>query len=152
MLNEVSAKIRFRAPIAPCWCQLTNGHTCDPRLPRLDIIAIHTVVVDERICHNDDLPSVGRIRRDFLVSGHARVEHNLTGTHSVRTEAEPKKRIARFERENCSPLKHAQPTELLPTDQTLAPHPQRYAELRHAWEARPEGCSSRANGTTQGPQ
>jgi hypothetical protein len=55
-----------------------NDESFHERLPGFDILRIHPDVADLRICHRNQLTFVRRVREDFLVAGHAGVEHDLT--------------------------------------------------------------------------
>ena len=46
-------------------------------LSRFPVGLVRAVIADQGIGHRDDLLVVGRIREDFLVAGHARIEYDL---------------------------------------------------------------------------
>src|SRR5690606_38968955 len=49
----------------------------------LHVRGIGAGVADVRVSEGDDLPAVGRIGEDFLVSRHGRIEYDLTDRLSV---------------------------------------------------------------------
>ena len=51
-----------------------------------DILAVNTVVADQRVCHDDDLPGVGGVRQDFLVTRKGRIENDLPRGLAMRVQ------------------------------------------------------------------
>ncbi len=67
-----------------------------PRTPdeaaRFDVSMSSSVgadVADMGKCEGDDLSGIGRVGQDFLIAGNGRVEANLAGCFSYRTDAVP---------------------------------------------------------------
>ena len=56
------------------------------RLRRFVIGRGGTVIADLRIGENNDLPGVGRIRKDLLISGYRGIEDYFAGTFGGRTK------------------------------------------------------------------
>src|SRR5438270_65613 len=61
------------------------------------------VVADERVGQNDDLSVVGSVGRDLLISGHRRVEYDLTRRRGAVTEGLSPPRRAVFQPEDRRP-------------------------------------------------
>src|SRR5438093_1415413 len=57
--------------------EFADDEPFDPWAPALAGALERPVVADERVRQDDDLPVVGSVRRDLLVTGHRRVEHDL---------------------------------------------------------------------------
>ena len=66
------------APVARLWRVVFDDETVHERLARFYVLGIHSDVADLRIGHGDELAFVGRIGKDLLVTGHARVEYDFT--------------------------------------------------------------------------
>ena len=71
------------------------------RVDHLDVLAIHAddPYMGER--EGDDLGRVGRIRQDFLVAGHRRVEADLADRRAGRPDAEALDHVAAREHQNA---------------------------------------------------
>ena len=67
----------LRPPAAREAGDISHDKCVRMRLSRLHIRLADPVVPDERVGHNDRLTGVGRIRQDFLITGHRRVENDL---------------------------------------------------------------------------
>ena len=65
------------APVAGLGRVFFDDESFHERLPGFDILSIHADVADLRIRHRNQLTFVRRVREDFLVAGHAGVEHHL---------------------------------------------------------------------------
>ena len=57
------------------------------KVRRFDVLGICANVSDMRESKHHDLPGIGRIGEDFLISGHRGVEANLAGRLSSRSNA-----------------------------------------------------------------
>src|SRR6476620_7187806 len=68
-----------RAPVAWMFGVRTNDQRRDPRLAGFVVLRGNTIVTDQRIGHAHQLTLEGRIRADFLVSGHCGGEDDLAG-------------------------------------------------------------------------
>ena len=47
------------------------------RTPGFDVLAVHSVIADQRIGHGDDLAFVGWVSQNLLIAGHGGVETDL---------------------------------------------------------------------------
>ncbi len=76
--REVGAEIGGRAEIGNHARQIADDEPRRERLPRLDVFRVDADVADVRIGERDDLSRIRGIGEDLLISGHRRVEHDLT--------------------------------------------------------------------------
>src|SRR5450759_2395927 len=74
-----------RSPIARHRRALAHDEPGHERTPRFRVERRRPVVAHLRARHRDDLARVGRISQDFLVAGHARIEHDLAGRDALGT-------------------------------------------------------------------
>ena len=89
---------------ASCWRSATPRarRSRRPAAPRDSTSSVDdAVVADLRARHRDDLPGVRRIGQDFLVAGHAGVEHDFAGGLARRARRVAFEPGAVFERECC---------------------------------------------------
>ena len=91
----------LRAPVRTDDRELADDQPFDKRLSRLIIRVVGAVIADLGICENDDLPGIGRIGSDFLVTGKRGIKNYFTlafawGPMAVAAEDAPV-----FERKNC---------------------------------------------------
>src|SRR6185312_468465 len=70
-------------------------------LRRFAILGIDPGVADVRVGQGDDLPGVGRIGQDFLVTGHGRVEDDLANRLANRAHGMAAEHAAVCEGEQC---------------------------------------------------
>ena len=76
---------------------LTNDQTRDFRTVGLGVCGVDAHVPDFRIRHGNDVVEIRRVSHDFLITGHARIENNLSGTNAVRSKRVAAKDFAVFE-------------------------------------------------------
>ena len=67
---------------------------------RLEVFLIHAVVADLRGGHRNDLTVVRRVREDFLVTGHAGVEHHFAAEGGFRPKCPAPKNGSIFKSEH----------------------------------------------------
>ena len=96
---QVSIQRLFRAPVRRHAARFSDNEAFDPGTRGFRILARHAVVADERICHADDLPGVGWIGQNLLITGHGSIEHHLAARFALRAPRTTKKRAPIFERE-----------------------------------------------------
>ena len=77
--------------------KLTNDQAGDFRAVGLGIRGVDANVPDFRIRHGNDVSEICRVSHDFLITGHARIENNLSGTNAVRSKRVAEKDFAVFE-------------------------------------------------------
>src|SRR6202008_414310 len=65
------------APIAGYRRQFSYDKPTHVRLAALVVELVCSVITDQRIGHRDDLTAVGRIRKEFLITGHRGVKTDL---------------------------------------------------------------------------
>ena len=82
---KIRRQIEHLAPARRDARQIADYQSGGEDALRLDVFGIDAGVADVRTRQCDDLPGVGRIGEDFLVTGHRGVEHHLTGTRGFRT-------------------------------------------------------------------
>ena len=77
ILREPGAQVGRGAPVGDDGRKVADDETSDVRTGGFEVVFIDAVVADLRGRHGDDLAEVGRVGEDFLVAGHARVEHDF---------------------------------------------------------------------------
>ena len=65
------------AVVAWDFAKFADDESAEEQATAFDVFGIDAVVADERIGHGDDLAVIGGIGEDFLVAGHAGVEHHF---------------------------------------------------------------------------
>src|SRR2546430_581400 len=86
--DAVRAQVRLEIdrPFAARADELADDETFDPWAPALGGALEGPVVTDERVGQDDDLSVVRSVRRDLLIAGHRRVEHDLARRRRSLTE------------------------------------------------------------------
>ena len=87
------------APGARAAGDLTRDEPGHLDAPALRVVGVHAVVPLVRGRHGDDLPRVGRVRQDLLISRHARVEDGLAERLAGCSEPRPSEHRAVLQRE-----------------------------------------------------
>ena len=73
----------FVAPAARLIAQFVHDQPFVAASVRLVKDLVAAVVADQGICEDDDLPTVRRIRKGFLIAAHAGREHDLSDGPAV---------------------------------------------------------------------
>ena len=55
--------------------------------PGFEVLRVNAVIADQRIGKSHELSCIGRVRQDFLITGHAGVEHHFSKAICLGTEA-----------------------------------------------------------------
>ncbi|MEY3457593.1 MAG: hypothetical protein RL215_750 [Planctomycetota bacterium] len=74
------------AVVAGGLAEFADDEAAEEETAAFDVFGVDAVVADEGVGHGDDLTVVGGIRKDFLVAGHAGVEHHFAIDFPVSTE------------------------------------------------------------------
>ena len=74
---QIIVERTLRPVIARFATQLADNESGKRDSGAFDVFEIDAVIADQRVGHRDDLPAIRRIGENFLVAGHARVEHDL---------------------------------------------------------------------------
>ncbi len=77
VLLQIFIEADVRPPVGIGGGKFAHDKAGDVRPTALDILAVDTVIADQRIGHRDDLALVRRISQDFLVAGHGGVENDF---------------------------------------------------------------------------
>ncbi len=91
----------LRPPVGADDGELADDQALDIRLRRLVIRLVGPVVANLGIRENDDLPGIGRIGGDFLVTGEGGIKNNFTLAFARCAMALAVEDAPVFERKNC---------------------------------------------------
>ena len=80
-LKEFPYRARRKA-VAADFAELPGDQPAHERFSRLHENFVDTVIPDQGVCECDNLTAIRGIGQDFLIAGHARVEHDLS--HCIR--------------------------------------------------------------------
>src|SRR5581483_6403328 len=86
--------------------QFADDEALDLRLAGFAVVVVDAVIADQRIGHCHDLSLVGRVGDDFLIAGHAGVEHNFASRFTGGAKAAAGVDRAVFERQFRRPRRH----------------------------------------------
>ena len=78
MLGQVLIKRVGRAPAAGHRRKAFDDECFEKGFARLDVFEVDSGIADERVRHRDDLPGVGRVRQDLLITRHRGIENDFT--------------------------------------------------------------------------
>ena len=67
------------------------------RFPTLHINRINAIVTNLRVSHRNNLPFIGRIGDDFLITGHRSIEYSFSTSGGLGTKSSAAKYCAVFE-------------------------------------------------------
>src|ERR1043166_1308826 len=88
VFDEVVAQRALGAPVAGNGRLVADDEAGAMRRLRLAVVGGDAGVADLRTRHRDDLSRLRRIGQDFLVAGHARVEHDFAGGFAARARSD----------------------------------------------------------------
>ena len=91
----------IRAPVARQRRKLAHRQSFYIRPRRLGVVLIRAVVADLRIRQHHDLPGIGRVGEDFLVSGDRGIEDHFARAFDGRTKTLSLEDRAVFQGEDC---------------------------------------------------
>jgi len=100
--GEVFIQGRGGAPVADYGAKFRDGETAQVGARAFFVHKIDPVIADFRVGHGDDLPAVGRVGQDFLVTGHGSVEAHFARGCPAGTEGEAPEYPAILQRQFCS--------------------------------------------------
>ena len=103
------------APVGVHGAELACRKSLHKRLGRFLVLLVCAVVANMGIGHHDDLPGVRGIGKDFLVSGHGRIEHDLAGRFPYGAKSTALEGAAVFQCQNRFHFSGGFPTELKTT-------------------------------------
>ena len=98
--NQVVAQRAFGSPVARNRRLLADDESGDLGHARLDVLWRDAVVADLGTGHRHDLSRVGGIGQHFLITGHARVEHDFAAGFAFGPGRDTLEPGSIFEREN----------------------------------------------------
>ena len=76
---KVIRQVALGAPVGRVGVVLLDDKPLHVNSPGFNILGIDPVIAHEGIGHGDDLPFIGRVGEDLLITGHGGVEHHLAG-------------------------------------------------------------------------
>ena len=76
---EVIRQVALGAPVGRVGVVLLDDKALHLDPPGFQVLGVDPVIAHEGIGHGDDLPLVGRVGEDLLITGHGGVEHHLAG-------------------------------------------------------------------------
>jgi hypothetical protein len=85
------------APVALTSARVAHDQSTDVWLSRFRILVVDPSIANVRVGHHHHLPSVGGIREDLLVAGHAGIEYDLADLLPNRAEGAASENRAIFE-------------------------------------------------------
>ena len=99
--SQIFVELALGSKIACPAALLANNEAGQMRLVAFDVLGVHAVVANFRIGHRDDLPAITRIRQDFLIAGHRRIETDFAVDFTECAERFSGENSAVFQREFC---------------------------------------------------
>lgn len=87
VVAQIRVEIFLRAPIARRSRQGAQQKPGTEDLAAFGIFGVNAHIADVGVGQGNDLPAIGWIRQDLLITGHCRVEANLAGAHGCSAEA-----------------------------------------------------------------
>src|SRR6185437_1679364 len=98
---EIFVGSLLRAPVRADGRELAHHESFNKRANRLIILGIRSVISDLWVCEYYDLPGVGRIGEDFLVSGERGIKNDFAVALCFRSVAFASEDAAIFQRKDC---------------------------------------------------
>jgi hypothetical protein len=102
-LIEVIGQRLLAAEVAGRQRQVADDQPGGPDPVGLLVLAVHAGVADVRIGQRDDLPRVGRVGQDLLVTRHRGIEHHFASALAEGSDRHTTEHTAVFKRENGRP-------------------------------------------------
>ena len=96
LIGQVLLKRSLCAPTAGAPWRLPDDEPGGPHAARLHVLEVDARVADLRIGQGNDLPGIGGIGKNLLVTGHRRIENHLADGHARYADRLPTEQAAVF--------------------------------------------------------
>ena len=101
MMFEIFFRHLLRTPIRAHARELPHDQALNIRTRRFAVFSVGAVVSNLRICENDNLPGIGRVSENFLISGQGSIKNDFAVAFALCAVAFASEDAAIFEGKDC---------------------------------------------------